>query len=113
MLLQVIDNGLVLFDNMVEQKNAHRNLMDRDQEKIPESATIFPHGLEEVNKELTGSNERLSGEIILGDKSRETLPNQVHFERLLSDIAARFVNVHAEQIENEIENSQRRICEFL
>ena len=36
-----------------------------------------------------------------------------HFEALLTDISARFVNLPIEQIDDTIEDAQREICEFL
>jgi len=57
--------------------------------------------------------------------SRNTLPinrrheglhkdsqSQLRFETLLADISARFVNVPAGQVDSEIENTQRLVCEF-
>lgn len=69
--------------------------------------------LESINKELVDINERLRDEIELREKTEKTLQGQVKFEQLLADIAARFVNLPIEQIDNEIEDSQRRICQFL
>jgi len=34
-------------------------------------------------------------------------------ETLLAEISSRFVNLPADQIDAEIEDAQRRICEFL
>ena len=44
---------------------------------------------------------------------RTELEVRLKFEALLAQISARFVNVPADQIDNEIEGAQRRICEFL
>jgi formate hydrogenlyase transcriptional activator len=41
------------------------------------------------------------------------LEERLRFETLLADISARFVNLPADQIDGEIENAQRRICECL
>ena len=41
------------------------------------------------------------------------LEERLQFETLLSDLSAKFVNVPAEQVDAEIENAQRRICEDL
>ena len=46
------------------------------------------------------------------DLPRE-LEERLRFETLLTDISARFVNLPADQIDGEIEDAQRRICEFL
>ena len=39
--------------------------------------------------------------------------DQLQFETLLSNLSARFVNVSAEQVDSEIEDAQRRVCECL
>jgi PAS domain S-box-containing protein len=44
---------------------------------------------------------------------RSKLEDQLHFEMLLTEISARFVNLPAEQVESEIQDAQRRICESL
>jgi formate hydrogenlyase transcriptional activator len=44
---------------------------------------------------------------------RAELEEQLQFEMLLTEISARFINLPAEQVESEIQNAQRRICESL
>jgi len=46
------------------------------------------------------------------DLPRE-LEERLRFETLLADISARFVNLPADQIDTEIEEAQRRVCECL
>ena len=87
-----------------------RDLMDRSQEKI---LTFDTPGQGRTNEDLADDIEGLRREIALREQAEEALQSQLQFERLLTDIAARFVNLPAEQIENEIEDSQRRICKFL
>jgi formate hydrogenlyase transcriptional activator len=41
------------------------------------------------------------------------LEERLRFETLLADISARFVNCPADQIDGEIEEAQRSVCEFL
>ena len=41
------------------------------------------------------------------------LEERLRFETLLTDISARFVNLPANQIDSEIEDAQRRVCECL
>jgi formate hydrogenlyase transcriptional activator len=38
---------------------------------------------------------------------------RLRFETLIADTSARFINVPADQVDSEIEDAQRRICEFL
>jgi formate hydrogenlyase transcriptional activator len=44
---------------------------------------------------------------------RAELEEQLQFEMLLTEISARFINLPAEQVESEIQDAQRRICEAL
>jgi formate hydrogenlyase transcriptional activator len=44
---------------------------------------------------------------------RRELESQLRFETLLSDISARFVNLPASDLDREIRDSQRRICQAL
>ncbi|HUL38514.1 MAG TPA: PAS domain-containing protein, partial [Thermodesulfobacteriota bacterium] len=47
------------------------------------------------------------------ETSHAELEERLRFETLLAEISARFVNLPADRIEVEIEDTQRRICEFL
>ena len=48
------------------------------------------------------------------NKGNLPLPEkQLQFEMLLANISAGFINLPADQIDNEIENAQRQVCEFL
>lgn len=44
---------------------------------------------------------------------RAEFEEQLQFEMLLTEISARFINLPAEQVESEIQDAQRRICESL
>ena len=58
-----------------------------------------------------------TGDLARGNKQRvaleESLEERLKFESLLAHLSARFVNLPADQIDSEIENAQRRICELL
>jgi hypothetical protein len=45
--------------------------------------------------------------------TRHELEERLRFETLLIEISARFVNLPTDQIDGEIEDAQRRICECL
>ena len=45
--------------------------------------------------------------------SEEQLKERLKFETLLADISSRFVNVPAQEVDSEIIDSERRICELL
>jgi formate hydrogenlyase transcriptional activator len=77
-------------------------------EKLP-----MERHLEIISNELIAANERLHDEIELRKKAEKSLQRQVLFEKLVADVAARFVNLPVERIDSEIENSQQLICEFL
>ena len=50
-------------------------------------------------------------------ESTETMHTEVEerlkFETLLAEMSSLFINLPAKQIDNKIEDAQRRICEFL
>lgn len=46
-------------------------------------------------------------------KAERSLQERVQFEMVLADISARFVNIPSDQIDGEIEDAQRRVCECL
>ena len=59
----------------------------------------------------------LLGEIFVNalerKENRLQLEEQLRFEMLLTEISGRFVNLPTEQIDSEIEDAQRRVCECL
>ena len=46
-------------------------------------------------------------------QAEESVKERLEFESLLADISARFINLPVEQIDNEIEDAQGRICECI
>jgi hypothetical protein len=44
---------------------------------------------------------------------RRDLEERLHFEMLLADLSSKFVNLPADDLDDEIMAAQRRICEFL
>ena len=83
-------------------------------EEVLESAM---HGLErhveERTAELQRSNVRLAKETEEREQAEENLAEQLLIERLLADLSARFVDVPAGEVDREIMDAQRRLCEFL
>jgi PAS domain S-box-containing protein len=45
--------------------------------------------------------------------AEEELREQLRFETLLAELSTRFVNLHADQVDESIEDAQRRVCECL
>jgi PAS domain S-box-containing protein len=60
---------------------------------------------------------RLLGEVLVNAlerrKDRLKLEEQLRFEKLLTEISGRFVNMPPEQVDDAIEDAQRRVCECL
>jgi PAS domain S-box-containing protein len=69
--------------------------------------------VEERTAQLQQINVRLAEEIEQVDLAREDLGRQLRFESLLADLSARFVNVPVGEVDREIMDAQRRLCEFL
>ena len=45
-------------------------------------------------------------------QAEEALEERLRFERLLSDLSARFVNIPPDRVDSEIEDGLRQILEF-
>ncbi len=68
--------------------------------------------------EFNGQREPLclrgvSGDITERKRIESEVAEQLRFEILLADLSARFVNVPAEQLDDQIEEAQRLVCECL
>ena len=46
-------------------------------------------------------------------RSAEHAGNRLEFETLISDLSSRFINLPADEVDSEIEDAQRRVCEVL
>jgi len=44
---------------------------------------------------------------------RPELEDRLRFERLIADLSSKFINLPAGEVDREIEDAQRRVCEFL
>ena len=64
-------------------------------------------------RDLTRENHRLRREVEELREKERRLEEMVHFEKLLSEISTRLVNLPVEQIDQEIEQGLRRAVEFL
>ena len=62
--------------------------------------------VKERTAELLAANQRLVA-------SEKALLERLRFETLLADLSARFVNLAPRQMDSQIEDAQRRVCEFL
>jgi hypothetical protein len=69
--------------------------------------------LDVAQQRLQEANERLQAGMTGNKGTEQVLEERLKFETLLANISARFINLPADRIEVEIEDTQRRICEFL
>ena len=69
--------------------------------------------LEERTAELQRSNLGVANEIEKRKRVEDDVAEQLRFETLLADLSARFVDVPADEVDREIMDAQRRLCEFL
>jgi PAS domain S-box-containing protein len=63
----------------------------------------------------TGQSARLIGvsiDMTVRKQVEQALENRLRFERLLSDLSARFVNIHPDRVDSEIDYGLRQILEF-
>jgi transcriptional regulator with GAF, ATPase, and Fis domain len=70
-------------------------------------------GLDVAQQHLQEANERLQAEMTERNRTAQVLEERLKFETLLAEISARFVNLPADRIDSEVEDAQRRICEFI
>jgi formate hydrogenlyase transcriptional activator len=66
-----------------------------------------------AQQRLQEANERMRAEMTECKRTEQVLEERMKFEALLAELSARFVNLPADQIDSEIEDAQRRMCEFL
>ena len=69
--------------------------------------------LDVAQQHLQEANERMQAEMTERKRTEQVLEERLKFETLLAELSARFVNLPADQIDSEIEDAQRRICELL
>jgi formate hydrogenlyase transcriptional activator len=99
-----------------------------EQEKIktkqPKGAPPRSHGepdrrvseltaqLPQTNEQLVASSEHLDREIKLRRPTEDAQKERLQFERLLSDISARFINIAPNQVDLEIKSALKQILAF-
>ena len=69
--------------------------------------------VEEQTAALRAANTQLSQSLEDLNRSEESLQERLQFETLLSDLSSKFVSVVTDELDQEIEDAQRRVCEFL
>ena len=66
-----------------------------------------------AQQRLQEANERMQAEMTERKLAEQVLEERLKFETLLAELSARFINLPVDQIDSEIKEAQRRICEFL
>lgn len=66
-----------------------------------------------IGDEMSDAKQGPAGGTAQPVETRESLENRLEFETLVSDLSARFVNLPSDRIDSEIEDSLRRVCQFL
>jgi formate hydrogenlyase transcriptional activator len=69
--------------------------------------------LDVAQQRLQEVNELSQAGMPARKRTEQVLEERLQFETLLAEISARFINLPSDQVESEIEDVQRLICEFL
>jgi formate hydrogenlyase transcriptional activator len=69
--------------------------------------------LDVAQQRLQEANERMQAEMAEHKGTEQVLEEQLKFEAFLAETSSRFINLPADQIDDVIEDAQRRICESL
>ena len=94
---------------MPKEVNGKMSVIDGD----PDAQLVLDAIVQERTRELIGVSEPLVREVNEREKISEVLEERLRFERLLSEISARIVNVANDRLDEEIEKGLRMILEFL
>jgi formate hydrogenlyase transcriptional activator len=65
-----------------------------------------------AQQHLQEGNERMQAEMTERNRTEQVLEEHLKFEMLPAEISTHFINLPADQIDKEIEDAQRRFCEF-
>ena len=93
---------------MPKEGNGKKPVVDGD----PEKKQTLDALVEERTEDLLRVTESLVREVNERERIGEALEEQLRFERLLSDVSARFVNIAPEGLDGEIENALERVLDF-
>jgi formate hydrogenlyase transcriptional activator len=69
--------------------------------------------LDAAHQRLQEAYERMQAEMNKRKRAEQVLEERLRFETLLAEISPRFVNVLGSEVDREIEDAQRQICESL
>jgi len=91
-----------------KEGNGKRPVVDGD----PETKQTLDALVADRTEELLRVTESLVREVNERERIGEALEEQLRFERLLSEVSARFVNVTPERLDGEIENALKTVLDF-
>jgi PAS domain S-box-containing protein len=114
---------MIHMDDRVRVGQALKDAVDGTAEYDLEYRLTRPDGVEriihaqaEVVRDEAGHPTVMRGtvhDITERKRAESDLADRLRFETLMADLSARFVNVPADQLDNEIEFAQRQVCECL
>ncbi len=89
----------------IELQAAHDELESRVQER-----TAL---LEQAHREMFLFSEQLREEVRHRQEAEKDLEERLQFEALVAELSVRFINLPADQVDDAIVDTQRRVCEYL
>ena len=89
----------------IELQAAHDELESRVQERTAR--------LEQAHREMFLFSEQLREEVRHRQEAEKDLEERLQFEALVAELSVRFINLPADQVDDEIVDAQRRVCEYL
>ena len=105
------DHSRQLEQQNTKNKRAEKALQRSDNEPDRRVRTLTA-GQALANEQLAASSDHLRREIQQRKQAEETLKERLAFERLLSNLSARFINLAPDQIDQEIQKALRKILDF-
>ncbi len=86
--------------------------LQRSQYELHRRVKALTAELARANEQLVASSELLKREIEQRKQAEEALKEHLRFERLLSDLSARFIKIAPDQVDLEIQSALKQILEF-
>jgi formate hydrogenlyase transcriptional activator len=104
--------GSVHIAQDITDRKRMEELLQKSHGEIEQRVIEQSAELKKANELLTASNEQLRLEIERRRQTGESLEERLQFEKLLSDLSVRFINISSEHVNVEIENALKEILEF-
>jgi formate hydrogenlyase transcriptional activator len=84
----------------------------RSHSELDRRVSLLTAELAQKNEQLVASGEHLNREIKQRKQTENAIKERLQFERLLSDISARFINIAPDQVDLEIQSALKQILDF-